>query len=290
MNSHDWIQLVQTAGDYVLGGLFSHDPRKEEALHTLVAVCNSILQTSSDYKSDNRDQIDELKVKHLPQHLPPPIFFCRNVLLCRNICCQHLLCICRHICRQHLFLCRNICRHPASSADTSADSIYSYVATSAGTQLPLPTHLPPTTSADTQLHLPTHLPTICILMSQHLPPWQLKSFSSPNNAGQGRRSHRAVRERPAKDRAPCNAARPPPCTRLHVSVEFGPELLVFLRGTLHGLHHPVHPQPGSRCGEHHDCLLPPTPCPGFPSSIDLRYYGEIITNRCTFALRQHAVY
>ena len=121
MNSHDWIQLVQTAGDYVLGGLFSHDPRKEEALHTLVAVCNSILQTSSDYKSDNRDQIDELKVKHLPQHLPPPIFFCRNVLLCRNICCQHLLCICRHICRQHLFLCRNICRHPASSADTSAD-------------------------------------------------------------------------------------------------------------------------------------------------------------------------
>ena len=63
MNSHDWIQLVQTAGDYVLGGLFSHDPRKEEALHSLVAVCNSILQTSSDYKSDNRDQIDELKVK-----------------------------------------------------------------------------------------------------------------------------------------------------------------------------------------------------------------------------------
>ncbi len=62
MNSHDWIQLVQTAGDYVLGGLFSHDPRKEKALHSLVAVCNSILQTSSDYKSDNRDQIDKLKV------------------------------------------------------------------------------------------------------------------------------------------------------------------------------------------------------------------------------------
>jgi hypothetical protein len=76
MNSHDWIQLVQTAGDYILGGLFSHDTYKEDALHSLVAVCNSILQTSSDYKRPepdihgglfshdamHRDQIDKLKV------------------------------------------------------------------------------------------------------------------------------------------------------------------------------------------------------------------------------------
>ena len=63
LNCHDWIQLVQTAGDYVLGGLFANAPRKEEALHGLLAVCNSILQTSSDFQSDNRDLIDDLKVK-----------------------------------------------------------------------------------------------------------------------------------------------------------------------------------------------------------------------------------
>ena len=63
MNCHDWIQLVQTAGDYVLGGLFAHAPRKENALHDLLAVCNKLLQTSSDFQSDNRDRIDALKVQ-----------------------------------------------------------------------------------------------------------------------------------------------------------------------------------------------------------------------------------
>ena len=63
MNCHDWIQLVQTAGDYVLGGLFAHAPRKEAALHGLLAVCNKLLQTSSDFQSDNRDRIDALKVQ-----------------------------------------------------------------------------------------------------------------------------------------------------------------------------------------------------------------------------------
>ena len=63
LNCHDWIQLVQTAGEYVLGGLFAHAPRKEEALHGLLAVCNYILHTSFDFQSDNRDRIDDLKVK-----------------------------------------------------------------------------------------------------------------------------------------------------------------------------------------------------------------------------------
>jgi hypothetical protein len=70
----------------------------------------------------------------MPQHLPTPIFFCRNIcrkyfMFCRNICPlllpqhlpqitiilpQHLAApsfFCRNICRQYLLFCRNICRH-----------------------------------------------------------------------------------------------------------------------------------------------------------------------------------
>jgi hypothetical protein len=54
---------VQSAGDYVLAGLFPANKRMGEAILALVSVCNSILTTSSDCTSNNRDQIDQLKVK-----------------------------------------------------------------------------------------------------------------------------------------------------------------------------------------------------------------------------------
>ena len=63
LTSHDWIQLVQSAGDYVLAGLFPANKRMGEAILALVSVCNSILTTSSDCTSNNRDKIDQLKVQ-----------------------------------------------------------------------------------------------------------------------------------------------------------------------------------------------------------------------------------
>ena len=63
LNSHDWIHLVQSAGDYLLAGLFEAHPLKQRTLFALLKVCNSLLQTSSPYTSENRETIDQLKVE-----------------------------------------------------------------------------------------------------------------------------------------------------------------------------------------------------------------------------------
>ena len=63
LKAHDWMQLLQSAGDYVLADLFPQQPERAEALFKLLAVCNTMLNTTSDHTSDNRDQIDALKVQ-----------------------------------------------------------------------------------------------------------------------------------------------------------------------------------------------------------------------------------
>ena len=75
LTSHDWIQLVQSAGDYVLAGLFPDNPRKGTAILALVSACNAILNTSSDYQSDNRDEIDRLKLQ-----VTEALVMCESVL------------------------------------------------------------------------------------------------------------------------------------------------------------------------------------------------------------------
>ncbi len=60
---------------YILAGLFPANIRKGDAILALVGVCNSILTTSSDYTSNNRDKIDQLKVK-----VTEALVLCENVL------------------------------------------------------------------------------------------------------------------------------------------------------------------------------------------------------------------
>ena len=65
LTSHDWIQLVQSAGHYILAGIFPDraQQRKEKALQALVAACNAVLTMTSDRDSDSRDQVDRVKVQ-----------------------------------------------------------------------------------------------------------------------------------------------------------------------------------------------------------------------------------
>ena len=63
MTSHDWIQMLQSAGDYVLADLFPSAPRRAEALYALLAACNGVLAATSACDSENRDTIDALKLQ-----------------------------------------------------------------------------------------------------------------------------------------------------------------------------------------------------------------------------------
>lgn len=63
MTSHDWIQLVQSAGDYMLADLFPDKPRRAEALYALLAACNAVLNITSAFDSENRDAINALKLQ-----------------------------------------------------------------------------------------------------------------------------------------------------------------------------------------------------------------------------------
>ena len=60
MNSHDWLRLVQGAGDYMLADLYE-DTYKMDALYALVAACNGCLTKTSAYDSDNREEANKLK-------------------------------------------------------------------------------------------------------------------------------------------------------------------------------------------------------------------------------------
>lgn len=61
LNSHDWIQLMQSAGDYLLLGLFPEEPRKLQALQALLKATNTVLHATSAADSENREQIDRVK-------------------------------------------------------------------------------------------------------------------------------------------------------------------------------------------------------------------------------------
>jgi hypothetical protein len=62
MNSHDWIQMIQGAGDYLLADIASNK-RRETALFALVEACQLCLTMVSPAGVDDRDKIVELKLK-----------------------------------------------------------------------------------------------------------------------------------------------------------------------------------------------------------------------------------
>jgi hypothetical protein len=62
LNSHDWVNMMQSAGDFILADLFP-DQAKMRALLALHRVCNELVKVSSVYNADNRDDLDRLKLR-----------------------------------------------------------------------------------------------------------------------------------------------------------------------------------------------------------------------------------
>ena len=58
--SHDWIQLIQSAGDYILADVLDDGP-KSDSLYGLLWICNKLLTTTSPFDTDNREDVDLLK-------------------------------------------------------------------------------------------------------------------------------------------------------------------------------------------------------------------------------------
>ena len=69
LNSHDWLIIVQGAGDYLFEGLFPDDELKLEALYALLQACNACLKATSAYDSENREEIDKVKLAFYLLHI-----------------------------------------------------------------------------------------------------------------------------------------------------------------------------------------------------------------------------
>lgn len=63
LTSHDWLVLVQGAGDYLLQGLFPADVQKRESMLALMSACNACLQCTSAFDSENREEVDKVKLQ-----------------------------------------------------------------------------------------------------------------------------------------------------------------------------------------------------------------------------------
>jgi hypothetical protein len=62
MTSHDWLQIMQSAGDYILAGVVQ-DKRRLTALYALVAACQGCLTAISPAGIDDREKINKLKIQ-----------------------------------------------------------------------------------------------------------------------------------------------------------------------------------------------------------------------------------
>ena len=62
LKAHDWMLLIQTAGKYILHGLFDNDADKAECLRRLLDATNLCLSTTSAWDSENREEIDSVKL------------------------------------------------------------------------------------------------------------------------------------------------------------------------------------------------------------------------------------
>jgi len=62
LSAHDWYLLVQSAGDYLLHGIFPDDAKKVECLMGLKEACNLCISSTSAFDSENRQVIDKVKM------------------------------------------------------------------------------------------------------------------------------------------------------------------------------------------------------------------------------------
>lgn len=63
LKAHDWMLVIQTAGRYLLDGLFADDPDKADCLLRLLEATNRCLKTTSAWDSENREVIDAVKLQ-----------------------------------------------------------------------------------------------------------------------------------------------------------------------------------------------------------------------------------
>lgn len=61
LTSHDWIQLMQSAGSYLMADIFDDDD-KNDAVMGLVDACQICLTAVSCHTSENRDRIQQIKL------------------------------------------------------------------------------------------------------------------------------------------------------------------------------------------------------------------------------------
>jgi hypothetical protein len=62
LTAHDWIKIIQSAGDYILADAHP-DPLFMDAIYSLLEVCNSCLTATSAHGSENREIMDLLKLQ-----------------------------------------------------------------------------------------------------------------------------------------------------------------------------------------------------------------------------------
>jgi hypothetical protein len=64
--AHDWLQLMQGAGDYLLAGIFDADSSRQDALYKLLAACSACMATECSVDSPQDDKVlDDLRLQML---------------------------------------------------------------------------------------------------------------------------------------------------------------------------------------------------------------------------------
>jgi hypothetical protein len=63
LTAHDWLRVVQDAGDYLFHDLYPDKPEKMEALYALIQATKLCLTATSACDSENRSQLDRIQVE-----------------------------------------------------------------------------------------------------------------------------------------------------------------------------------------------------------------------------------
>jgi hypothetical protein len=63
LTAHDWMRIIQDAGDYVFHGMFPDQPERLSAIYGLVDATNLCLETTSAYDSENRDALGDVRLR-----------------------------------------------------------------------------------------------------------------------------------------------------------------------------------------------------------------------------------
>ena len=65
LTAHDWLRVMQGAGDYILAGVCEPGSVREEALYALLSACQGLLETESSADHPNDDALQALQMEVL---------------------------------------------------------------------------------------------------------------------------------------------------------------------------------------------------------------------------------